>query len=105
MNFNQSAHGDREYAYINARLQKHNKIVYGFWGDEEVQEEIADWQNVAVAYNESFNIKIVRFGDTMRNVAVTEGDKVEAQMYLGWTVDYWTMPRKRRSLWSWMPMQ
>ncbi len=89
MNLNQSAHGDREYAYINARLQKHNKIVYGFWGDEEVQEEIADWQNVAVAYNESFNIKIVRFGDTMRNVAVTEGDKVEAQMFLGWTVDYW----------------
>lgn len=89
MNLNQSAHGDREYAYINARLHKNNKIVYGYWGDAEVQEEIADWQKVAVAYNESFKLKIVRFGDTMRNVAVTEGDKVEAEIRLGWTVDYW----------------
>lgn len=89
MNLNQSAHGDREYAYINARLNKDNKIVYGYWGDEEVQQEIADWQMVAVAYNESFKLKIVRFGDTMRNVAVTEGDKVEAEIRLGWTVDYW----------------
>lgn len=89
MNLNQSAHGDREYAYINARLNKCNKIVYGYWGDEEVQQEIADWQMVAVAYNESFKLKIVRFGDTMRNVAVTEGDKVEAEIRLGWTVDYW----------------
>ena len=89
MNLNQSAHGDREYAYINARLNKGNKIVYGYWGDEDVQQEIADWQMVAVAYNESFKLKIVRFGDTMRNVAVTEGDKVEAEIRLGWTVDYW----------------
>lgn len=89
MNLNQSAHGDREYAYINARLNNGNKIVYGYWGDEDVQQEIADWQMVAVAYNESFKLKIVRFGDTMRNVAVTEGDKVEAEIRLGWTVDYW----------------
>lgn len=89
MNLNQSAHGDREYAYINARLNKGNKIVCGYWGDEDVQQEIADWQMVAVAYNESFKLKIVRFGDTMRNVAVTEGDKVEAEIRLGWTVDYW----------------
>ena len=89
MDLNQSAHGDREYAYINARFNKGNKIVYGYWGDEEVQQEIADWQMVAVAYNESFKLKIVRFGDTMRNVAVTEGDKVEAEIRLGWTVDYW----------------
>lgn len=89
MNLNQSAHGDREYAYINTRLNKGNKIVYGYWGDEDVQQEIADWQMVAVAYNESFKLKIVRFGDTMRNVAVTEGDKVEAEIRLGWTVDYW----------------
>ena len=89
MNLNQSAHGDREYAYINARFNKGNKIVYGYWGDEDVQQEIADWQMVAVAYNESFKLKIVRFGDTMRNVAVTEGDKVEAEIRLGWTVDYW----------------
>lgn len=89
MNLNQSAHGDREYAYINARLQKHNKIVYGYWGDEDVQEQIARWEDVAVAYNESFKVKVARFGDTMRNVAVTEGDKVEAQIKMGWTVDYY----------------
>lgn len=89
MNLNQSAHGDREYAYINARLGLNNKIVFGYWGDEEVQEQIALWQDTAVGYNESFKIKVCRFGDTMRNVAVTEGDKVEAQIKLGWTVDYW----------------
>ena len=89
MNLNQSAHGDREYGYLNARLGLNNKIVYGWWGDEEVQQEIADWQDVAVAYNESFKIRVCRFGDKMRDVAVTEGDKVEAQIQLGWTVDYW----------------
>jgi L-arabinose isomerase len=89
MNLNQSAHGDREYGYINSRLGLKNKIVYGWWGDEQVQAEIAQWEDVAVAYNESFNIRVCRFGDTMRNVAVTEGDKVEAQIQLGWTVDYW----------------
>lgn len=89
MNLNQSAHGDREYGFINARLRKHNKVVYGFWGDADVQQEIADWMDVAVGYNESFNIKVARFGDNMRNVAVTEGDKIEAQIQLGWTVDYY----------------
>ena len=89
MNLNQSAHGDREYGYLNARLGINNKVVYGWWGDKEVREEIASWQDVAVAYNESFRIKVCRFGDTMRDVAVTEGDKVEAQIRLGWTVDYW----------------
>ncbi|WP_318764717.1 L-arabinose isomerase [Lactiplantibacillus carotarum] len=91
MNLNQSAHGDREYAYINARLGLRNKIVYGYWGDADVQDEIARWQDVAVAYNESFKLKVCRFGDTMRNVAVTEGDKVEAQIDLGWTVDYYAV--------------
>ena len=89
MNLNQSAHGDREYGYLNARLGINNKVVYGWWGDADVQQEIADWQDVAVAYNESFHIRVCRFGDTMRDVAVTEGDKVEAQIRLGWTVDYW----------------
>ncbi|MCH4179170.1 MAG: L-arabinose isomerase [Megasphaera sp.] len=91
MNLNQSAHGDREYGYINARLNLKNKIVYGWWGDPEVQDEIAQWQDVAAAYNESFHIKVCRFGDTMRNVAVTEGDKVEAQIRMGWTVDYYAL--------------
>lgn len=89
MNLNQSAHGDREYGYLNARLGLNNKVVYGWWSDADVQKEIADWQDVAVTYDESFRIRVCRFGDTMRDVAVTEGDKVEAQIRLGWTVDYW----------------
>lgn len=87
-NLNQSAHGDREYGFINARLNKQNKIVVGYWKRPEIQKEIADWMDVAVAYNESFGIKVARFGDNMRNVGVTEGDKVEAQIQFGWTVDY-----------------
>jgi len=89
MNLNQAAHGDREYGFINARLNKRNKIVVGYWERPEVQKQIADWMDVAVAYNESFNIKVARFGDNMRNVGVTEGDKVEAQIQFGWTVDYY----------------
>ena len=89
MNLNQSAHGDREYGYINARLGKNNKVIYGYWGDEEVQDDIARFQDVAVAYVESFKVKVARFGDNMRNVAVTEGDKIEAQIEFGWTVDYY----------------
>ena len=88
MNLNQSAHGDREYGFINARLNKQNKIVVGYWKRPEIQKEIADWMDVAVAYNESFGIKVARFGDNMRNGGVTEGDKVEAQIQFGWTVDY-----------------
>ncbi len=88
MNLNQSAHGDREYGFINARLNKQNKIVVGYWKRPEIQKEIADWMDVAVAYNESFGIKVARFGDNMRNVGVTEGDKVEAQIQFGWTVGY-----------------
>ena len=88
MNLNQYAHGDREYGFINARLNKQKKIVVGYWKRPEIQKEIADWMDVAVAYNESFGIKVARFGDNMRNVGVTEGDKVEAQIQFGWTVDY-----------------
>ena len=89
MNLNQAAHGDREYGFINARLKKNNKVVVGYWERENVQTQIAEWMDVAVAYNESFSIKVARFGDNMRNVAVTEGDKVEAQIQFGWTVDYY----------------
>jgi L-arabinose isomerase len=88
MNLNQSAHGDREYGFINARLNKQNKIVVGYWERPQVQQQIAQWMDVAAAYNESFNIKVARFGDNMRNVGVTEGDKIEAQIQFGWTVDY-----------------
>lgn len=89
MNLNQAAHGDREYGFINARLKKQNKVVVGYWKRSEVQKQIAEWMDVAVAFNESFNIKVARFGDNMRNVAVTEGDKVEAQIQFGWVVDYY----------------
>lgn len=89
MNLNQSAHGDREYAFINARLRLNNKIIFGHWADETVQAQIGKWMSVAVAYNESYKIKIVTFADKMRNVAVTDGDKIEAQIKFGWTVDYW----------------
>lgn len=89
MNLNQAAHGDREYGFINARLRKQNKIVVGYWQTTRVQEQISAWMDVAAAYNESFNIKVARFGDNMRNVAVTEGDKVEAQIQFGWVVDYY----------------
>src|SRR5699024_8495838 len=89
MNLNQSAHGDREYGYINARLQKNNKVVVGHWEDKGVQRQIGEWMDVATAYNESFHIKVARFGDNMRHVAVTDGDKIEAQIQFGWTVDYY----------------
>lgn len=89
MNLHQSAHGDREYGYINSRLGLNNKIVYGYWQDEEVIADIAGWEDAAAAAVESANIKVCRFGDTMRDVACTEGDKVEAQIQLGWTVDYY----------------
>ncbi len=89
MNLNQSAHGDREYGFINARLKKNNKVVIGHYEDSEVHEEINNWMRSAAGYVASQNIKVARFGDNMRNVAVTEGDKVEAAIQFGWTVDYY----------------
>src|SRR5699024_4710877 len=78
MNLNQSAHGDREYGFINARLEKNNKIIVGHWSDKTVQKNFSEWMVSAVGYIESHEIKVARFGDNMRNVAVTEGDKIEA---------------------------
>lgn len=91
MNLNQSAHGDREYGYINARLKKNNSIISGYWKNPSVISQIKDWMNVCNAYNESFYIKVARFGDNMRDVAVTDGDKIEAQIKFGWTVDYYAI--------------
>lgn len=87
MNLNQSAHGDREYGFIGARLRLPRKVVVGYWQDSEVQSRVGAWANVAVAYNESKNLKVARFGDNMREVAVTEGDKVEAQIKFGWSTN------------------
>lgn len=89
MNLNQSAHGDREYGFINARLKLNNKVVVGHYQDPEVHKEMNNWMLSAIGYAESQNIKVARFGDNMRNVAVTEGDKVEAAIQFGWTVDYY----------------
>lgn len=88
MNLNQSAHGDREYGFINARLNINNKVVVGHYQDPEVHAEMNNWMLSAVGYSESQTIRVARFGDNMRNVAVTEGDKVEAAIQFGWTVDY-----------------
>jgi L-arabinose isomerase len=86
MNLNQSAHGDREFGFITARLRLARKVVVGFWQDPETVREIGTWTRAALGWNESQNLKVARFGDNMRNVAVTEGDKVEAQKVFGYTV-------------------
>ena len=88
MNLNQSAHGDREYAHILARMRKGHKTVVGYWKDAKTLEHIAVWQRVAAAWADAQDCLILRFGDQMNNVAVTDGDKVEAEMRLGYHVDY-----------------
>lgn len=91
MNLNQAAHGDREHGFILARMRMPQKVIMGFWQDEKPLTELATWMRAAVGYKESKNLKVVRFGDNMRNVAVTEGDKVETQLKLGWQVNTWAV--------------
>ena len=87
MNLNQSAHGDREFGFMCTRLGINRKVVVGHWQDDSVIEQINIWTRVASAHHDSQNGKVARIGDNMREVAVTEGDKVEAQMKLGYTVN------------------
>ena len=87
MNENQSAHGDREYGHIVTRMRMERKVVVGHWSDPVVQGKIASWMRTAVGVVESSHIRVMRVADNMRNVAVTEGDKVEAQIRFGWEVD------------------
>ena len=87
MNENQSAHGDREYGHIFTRLHKERKVIMGYWADEDVQKRIGSWMRTAVGVVESSRLRVMRIADNMRNVAVTEGDKVEAQIQFGWEVD------------------
>ncbi|MCP1111322.1 L-arabinose isomerase [Ohessyouella blattaphilus] len=87
MNTNQSAHGGREYGHVFSRLHKFRKVIVGYWADKGVQEEIAGWMRTAIGVNESSHIRVMRIADNMRNVAVTEGDKVEAQIKFGWEID------------------
>ena len=88
MNLNQSAHGDREFGHICTRMRLRRKVVVGHWTDPRAQERIAVWQRVAAAWADSQDMLILRFGDQMNNVAVTDGDKVEAEQRLGYHVDY-----------------
>lgn len=87
MNLNQSAHGGREFGFINTRLRMPRKVIVGYWEDKKVLKELGDFLNVCVAIAESKCLKVARFGDNMRYVAVTEGDKVEAEIKLGWEVN------------------
>lgn len=87
MNLNQSAHGGREFGFICTRMGKSRKVVVGHWTDESVQEKIAVWMRAASAWTDAQGAKIVRFGDNMRNVSVTEGDKVDAQIKMGYSVN------------------
>ncbi|PKG24827.1 L-arabinose isomerase [Niallia nealsonii] len=87
MNLNQSAHGDREHGFIGSRLHIKRKVIVGHWENGEIRKRIGSWTKTAVAYSESKDLKIARFGDNMRQVAVTEGDKIEAQIKFGWTVN------------------
>jgi len=87
MNLNQSAHGDREHGFITSRLNVKRKIVVGHWENPEVRERLGSWMRTAAAFAESKHLKVARFGDNMRQVAVTEGDKIEAQIKFGWTVN------------------
>lgn len=88
MNLNQSAHGDREFGHICTRMRLRRKVVVGHWTDPDVLKKIAIWEKVAVAWADSQDMLIIRFGDQMNNVAVTDGDKVEAEQRLGYHVDY-----------------
>ena len=91
MNLNQAAHGDREHGFIGARLRKPRKIIAGYWQDETVRRRLGDWMKAAVGVAVSRSMKVMRFGDNMREVAVTEGDKVEVQRKLGWQVNTWAV--------------
>ena len=91
MNLNQAAHGDREHGFIAARLRMPRKIIFGYWQDEEIQKRLGRWMRAAVGVAVSRNLKVMRFGDNMREVAVTEGDKVEVQAKLGWQVNTWAV--------------
>lgn len=86
MNLNQAAHGDREFGFICSRLGKNRAVVVGHWLDADVQEEVGQWARVAAAWADAQGARIARFGDNMREVAVTEGDKVEAQIRFGYSV-------------------
>jgi L-arabinose isomerase len=87
MNLNQSAHGDREFGFMMSRLRKNRKIIVGHWQEDEVAKKLGNWCRVCAGWNDLQGGKFARIGDNMREVAVTEGDKVEAQLKLGFSVN------------------
>jgi L-arabinose isomerase len=87
MNLNQSAHGDREYGFILSRMRRNRKVIVGHWQDPAIQQKLANWLRVAVAWSDWQGMRIARLGDNMREVAVTEGDKVEAELKFGYSVN------------------
>jgi L-arabinose isomerase len=87
MNLNQSAHGDREFGFMVTRMRLNRKVVVGHWQDEKVLEQIGVWARAALGWNDWQQARFVRFGDNMRYVAVTDGDKVEAEMKFGYSVN------------------
>ncbi|MYD11616.1 MAG: L-arabinose isomerase [Chloroflexi bacterium] len=87
MNLNQAAHGDREFGFMMSRLRLSRKVVVGHWRDESAQAQIGIWARAAAGWAETQGMKVARFGDNMRNVAVTEGDKVAAQAQFGYQVN------------------
>ena len=89
MNENQSAHGDRESGHMVSRMGIERKIIVGHWANAEVQEKIGSWMRTAIGIMESSHIRVCRIGDNMNNVAVTEGDKVEAEVKFGWEIDHY----------------
>jgi L-arabinose isomerase len=91
MNLNQAAHGDREHGFIWTRLRKDRKVVVGHWKEEKVQEKIGTFARAAMAWADWQGAKFVRFGDNMREVAVTDGDKVSAQYKFGFSVNYYAV--------------
>jgi L-arabinose isomerase len=87
MNLNQSAHGGREFGFIGTRMRLNRKVIVGFWQDEQVLAQLETWMRAACAWHDAQGARVARFGDNMREVAVTEGDKVEAQIRLGYSVN------------------
>jgi len=91
MNLNQAAHGDREFGFIASRMRLERKVIVGFWQDPEVLSQLGTWARAAAGWHDAQHLKVARFGDNMRNVAVTEGDKVQAKIKLGYSVDGYGM--------------
>lgn len=87
MNLNQAAHGDREFGFMVSRMRKNRKVIVGHWKNERVQKKLGIWSRAAIGWDELQHMKVARIGDNMREVAVTEGDKVEAQMQFGLSVN------------------